>query len=189
MGNFYVNYTCKGALRDAVVAALSGYEAFVVFANDVTYITERATSEQDEQAIEKLASMLSQQLDRAVLAVLNHDDDVLKTWLAEKGEIMDRYNSNPGYGDGKEALPVGGDAEKIVKAFGGAKSKGLADVMHPKGEDDRYMFASDCHRDICIALGVPDVAVGFAYAYVGKGELPEFVEPDDIVSIGPSHPV
>lgn len=182
MGNFYVNFTCKGVARDAVVAALSGYDAHVVFANDVTFITERSTSERDHKAIEKLASVLSKQLATAVLGVLNHDDDVLMVWLAEGGEIIDRYNSNPGYFDGSTTLPTGGDAEKIVKAFGGSKWKGLADVLHAESEDDRYMFASDCHRDICAALGLPAVAVGFGYANITNGELPEFVETGDIVS-------
>lgn len=184
MGNFYVNFTCRGPKLGAVMAALADREAFVVSAGKATLITERSTSGQDTKAIEAFAATLSEKLGTAVLAVLNHDDDVLMIWLAREGRIVDRYNSDPEFFGSENAGGKGGDVDVITKAFGVTKSEPLRGVLHDDDNaDGGYMFASDRHRDMCTAMGLPSAAVGFGFDVVARGDLPEELEPEDIVKV------
>ena len=100
MGNFYTNYTLKGPSQQVVAAALAGRPAIVTPDQDgCVVVFDEASDEQDSAVITELASRLSRELRCPVLAVLNHDDDILWYQLYLGGELADEYDSSPGYFD------------------------------------------------------------------------------------------
>ena len=187
MGNFYVNYTLRGPGQIEVADALSGHSAIVTPSQLGCVVAFDEESEmQDESIIAKLALQLSFELHCPVLAVLNHDDDILCYWLYNNGELLDRYDSAPGFLDtsATPSNPAGGHAEKLCKAFG---SKDMANVdtilSKPFGDKDGYIFAVDRHADLAKALGLPMYGVGFGYSYIERGELPESLGESDLVIV------
>src|SRR5262245_28249420 len=102
MGNFYTNYTLRGPSQQAVAAALSGRTAIVTPAsNGAVVVFDEESDSQDSHAIAQLGAHLSQTLNCPVLAVLNHDDDILFYQLYEGGAQTDQYCSAPGYFSGE----------------------------------------------------------------------------------------
>jgi hypothetical protein len=80
MGNFYVNFTLKTSDTDDVADTLrqAGRSAFVTPPQDgYVVVYEEQTDSQDANEIEEVGVMLSKQQKCPVLAVLNHDDDIL----------------------------------------------------------------------------------------------------------------
>src|SRR5579859_7809756 len=98
MGHFYVSYTLRGPDPKSVAAVLAGRSAIVSpsQANGVV-VFDKESDEQDDKIIAELSSWLSGQLTCPLLAVLNHDDDILWYQLYLNGDLMDEYNSTPGY--------------------------------------------------------------------------------------------
>ena len=78
MGGFYTNYTLRGPSQQAVSAALAGRKAVVTPEHAGCVVAfDEASDDQDEERIAELASRLSSELRCPVLAVLDHDDDIL----------------------------------------------------------------------------------------------------------------
>lgn len=78
MGNFYVNYTLRGPSQADVAKALAGRRARVTpMHKNCVVAFDEASDSQNRNEIVKLAAKLSKKLKCAVLAVLNHDDDIL----------------------------------------------------------------------------------------------------------------
>ena len=92
MGNFYVNYTIHSKDNSGVVNALKKRNAFVTQCkNDSIVVFDEASDSQDPDLIRNLGKQLSKALNSAVLAVLNHDDDILWYVLFDKGDSIDEY--------------------------------------------------------------------------------------------------
>lgn len=187
MGNFYVNYTLKGPSQIEVADALSGHSAIVTPSHLGCVVAfDEASEMQDESLIAELASQLSLDLHCPVLAVLNHDDDILCYWLYINGEFKDKYDSSPGYFDSAATIsnPVGGHAERLCSAFGVDDADAIEAILRkPFGERDGYLFAVDRHADLTKALGLPLYGVGFGYSYIERGELPESLGESDLVIV------
>jgi hypothetical protein len=185
MGNFYVNYTLRGVTQDAVAKVLVGRTCVVTpSANDTVVAFDEESDSQDQQVISSLATALSQKLCCPVLAVMNHDDDVLWYQLYNDGMLQDEYDSSPGYFDAsaEPSAPAGGDAEKLCAAFGSANVKEVEVVLRKSSfDDDGYTFAFERHGDLVSALGISAFGVGTAYASFQNDELPEGLSADDVV--------
>lgn len=122
MGNFYTNFTARSSDHNAVVEILTkaGRTAYVAPAiNGNTVFYDRDSDEQDFKAIRDVGIRVSLELEAPVLAILNHDDDILCFWLFETGEITDGYNSRPSYFDesSEDEGPTACDTQKICRAF------------------------------------------------------------------------
>lgn len=184
MGNFYVNYTIRTEDQSRVVQALAGRNAFVtapLWGALVVY--DEAADSQEQETVMELGRLLSSQLDAPVLAVLNHDDDILWYGLFEKGECTDEYDSSPGYFDpeGEPQPPSGGDVDKLCAAFGSLNHDEIEKILKKSSEDDDgYLFALDRHEDLVKELNLPVCAVGFGYAYISQGDLPPGLEESDL---------
>ena len=116
MGNFYTNYTLRGPSQQAVAAALAGRKATVTPPHSGCVVAfDEASDDQDQERIVELAARLSSELRCPVLAVLNHDDDILWYQLYESGKQTDEYDSSPGYFDpsAEPSAPAGGDAQRL----------------------------------------------------------------------------
>ena len=184
-GNFYTNYTLKGPSQQAVAAALAGRSAIVTPAqNGCVVAFDEASDEQDSAVITELALRLSRELRCPLLAVLNHDDDIFWYQLYLTGELADQYDSSPGYFDpaAEPSAPVGGDAQRLCNAFGATDVAAVEAVLRKSSyDDDGYVFAFERHADLVRALGLPEFAVGTAYASFERDEYPEGISPKDVV--------
>jgi len=187
MGSFYVNYTVRSSDQAAVVKSLKGRSAYVTPVKDGAVVAvDEAAETQKADAVREVGELLSTGLNTAVLAVLNHDDDMLWYGLFERGRLTDEYDSSPGYFDGDTGPPAGGDARTLCAAFGRAgKEKELETILRKQSADEEgYVFAYERHADLVRALGLPDFAVGCGFNYVEEGELPEGLSADQLLKVG-----
>lgn len=185
MGNFYVNYTLRGIAQQAVADALAGRTCIVTPpANDTVVVFDAQSDRQDTRVIASLAAELSGKLRCPVLAVLNHDDDILWYQLYTNGDLQDEYDSTPGYfdSDAEPSGPAGGDAAKLCAVFGASDPGEVECVLRKSFFDGGgYAFAFERHNDLVNALGISPFAVGTAYASFERDELPEGMPPEDVI--------
>ena len=184
MGCFYVNYTLRGPNQDAVAAELAGRAAIVSPEQERCVVVYDEESEsQDDELIRELASRLSGRFQCPLLAVLNHDDDILKYWLFLNGELMDEYDSTPGYfgGDDEDDQsasslggPEGGNANLLCRLFEMNSVAEIESILRrPAGDRYGYIFAIDRHTDLVAALGITTLGVAAGYELLSNGEIPE----------------
>ncbi len=178
MGSFYTNYTLRGPSPKAVAAALAGRSALVTpEQNGCVVVFDEESEDQNQEVIAGLAAWLSEEFQCPLLAVLNHDDDILWYQLYLNGKLADEYDSSPGYFDADEDAdhePAGGDAEKLCQAFGSVKAKEMAAILRQGAfVEDGYTFAMERHADLAEALGLPEFSVGVGFEYATMGELPD----------------
>lgn len=185
MGNFYTNYTLRGPSQREVAGALGGRNAIVTPSeNGCLVVFDEQSDDQDQQIIDDLASRLSSECQCAVLAVLNHDDDILWYRLYQDGELIDEYDSSPGYFDpeAEPSAPAGGDAQRLCTAFGASNVPQVNTILRKSScDDDSYVFAFERHRDLVRSLALPSWAVGAAYANFDRDEYPEGLAPEKII--------
>ncbi len=129
MGNFYTNVTVRGPRREDIQDALKALDCPAYLSPTVDGVTvmcdrrsepfddqidaceddvddgsESVACEGTEEAHVLLARALSERLHCVALALRNHDDDVLEYYLYEAGELRDRYNSMPDFGEQEGGL-------------------------------------------------------------------------------------
>jgi hypothetical protein len=183
VGNFYTNYTLRGPSQQAVSAALAGRSAIVTPVKDNSVVVFDEESDlQSAEVIAKLGSHLSIALGCPVLAVLNHDDDILFYQLYEGGSQTDEYCSAPGYFSGADAPPTGGNALKLCAAFGSSATEAVEPILHPP-DGERATFAFEQHDALVRALGLSDYGVAAGFNYVSQGELPGDLTEADLIRI------
>lgn len=185
MGNFYVNHTVRAPQKDvAGLLEREGHTAFVgPTANGFTVVCDAECDNQDTNAIRALGRKLSSSLKSPVLAVLNHDDDILCYWLFEEGELIEEYNSCPDYFDEDESDSDEGemdseesesttpsrmsDGEELCRVFGGpGKRERVRAILTGEG----HVFAIMAHQELVNTLGLPSGSVGSGYRYVAQGD-------------------
>jgi hypothetical protein len=176
MGSSYSNVTLRGPERDRIISALQrrGRDAFVGPAENGCVVVFDEESENDPAAVAVLARELTRELGGVALGATVADDDVLYASLARDGEVLDEYDSCPGYFDGTEAPPSGGDAARLCEAFGvpGARERVEAILRAPAKEGD-YVFETARHADLARALGLPGHSAGLGFEYVYQGDAGE----------------
>jgi hypothetical protein len=180
MGNFYTNFTLKTSDAAGVVAALKGSRSALVSPAVDGYVVvfDEASDQQDSAVIEKLGELLSQQQSCPVLAVLNHDDDILCYWLFDKGSQIDAYNSCPDYFGGGAGSDRGGDAKKLCQILGTPQAEAAVKQIL---DGDEYVFAAERHAALVSALRLPDWTVGCGFNYMQGGEIPDGLSIDKLV--------
>jgi hypothetical protein len=180
MGNFYVNHTVRGATLDAVAKAMAGRPCIIAPAeNNYVVVYDAESDTQDPEVITELGQKLSRDLNAAVLAVLNHDDDILFFQLFQNGKVTDEYDSAPGYFEGNDSGPTGGNPAKLAEAFDVEDELSIERIL--RGE---YAFAVHRHQALAEALNLPSSSVGVGYKYIDEGELPEGLTEGDLIRIG-----
>jgi hypothetical protein len=183
VGNFYVNHTIRGASAEAAAKVLVGRTAAIAPAeNDLVVVFDQQSDSQDQAVITEVGELLSAELNATVLAVLNHDDDMLWYQLFEKGKVVDEYDSMPGYfdEDSDHSGALGGDAHKLAAAFGVKDERTITQIL----KSDKYAFAYERHLALCEALNLPEFAAGCGYGHIENGELPEGLVEDELLRIG-----
>jgi len=191
MGSFYTNITVRGPRREDVAETLRAGERAAILsptAEGVTVVYDAEAESQDDTVV-SLAKRLSAEHHCVAWALLNHDDDLLRYWLFDGGELVDEYDSSPGYFTGEGGGPSVGDARKLCAAFGAVDAaEPVEDVLrYNRAVEDqqsgRYVFETERHLDLCKALRLPLFAVGTGYDYLMQGEAPEGMELDDCLII------
>jgi hypothetical protein len=170
LGSFYTNHTVRGPSQAELLDWLGDRPAFVSKSErGLSVVLDAECEDQDGEVLASLASGISGQMHCHVLAVLNHDDDVLYFELYENGEKIDEYNSSPAFFDDSADSdePKGGNAALLGKVFGDSDPAKVEAAL--RGE---YVFAFERHRDLALALGLPMYSVGLGYNYVSEGDLP-----------------
>jgi len=167
MGAFYTSHTLRGPSRDDLLAWLADRDAFVsTTQRSLTTILDAACESQDVRELADLAKRLSAHFQCPVLAVLNHDDDILYFELYERGEKTDEYNSSPAYFSddaGGPNEPVGGNANRLAAVFESDDAAAIEFILRKPSSD--YVFQTQRHRDLAAALGLPGFSVGVGYNY------------------------
>jgi hypothetical protein len=177
MGSFYVNFSVKASdpRRVADILLNARRTAFVTPAkNGYVVVYDEEADSQAEEPILEVGAALSRELDTAVLAVLNHDDDILCYWLFEGGHVRDKYNSRPNYFgmEEEEDSGQGGDAQVLCSVLGaGAAPPTVNAILR-----DDFVFATEQHQMLAEALGLPAGSAGYGYRYVSNGELDDEIE-------------
>ena len=170
MGSFYTNHTVRGPSQAQLLELLRGRPAFVSKCDGgLSVVLDAECEDQDGEVLAGLASQISKEFDCHVLAVLNHDDDVLYFELYENGSKIDEYNSSPTFFDesADSDQPLGGNVSQLCKVFGAADEAKVEAAL--RGD---YVFAFERHRELAVALGLPMYSVGLGYNYVNEGDLP-----------------
>ena len=174
MGNFYTNLVIPTADAGGIVATLEkrGRRAYVATSGPATFVYDEACDGQDLDELRRLAEQVSRGSRLPVLAVCNHDDDVLWLALAEQGRAVDVYDSAPGYFDGDASPPRIANVDRLCAAFGAVNAR--ADVERLlAGAKSTFTFEVDRHRALLQALGADSDVAFLGYRYVSRGELAE----------------
>jgi hypothetical protein len=160
----------RGPSQDQLLDWLHDRPAYVSKCEGgLSVVLDAECEDQDGEVLSGLASEMSAKFSCHVLAVLNHDDDVLYFELYENGNKIDEYNSSPAFFDesAESDEPIGGNAAQLCKVFGAADPTKVEVAL--RGD---YVFAFERHRDLAVALGLPMYSVGIGYNYVSEGDLP-----------------
>lgn len=178
MGNFYTSYTLRGPNQESVAARMAGRSALVTSAHkSCVVVFDEESEEQNDEIIAELASRLSGQLRCPLLAVLNHDDDILWYQLYLSGELVDEYQSALDYFETEDeeaamAGPEGGDVKKLCAAFGSNAVAEVEKILRtPSALDGGYIFAIERHMDLARALEIPVFGSG-GFNQIIEDELP-----------------
>jgi hypothetical protein len=108
---------------------------------------------------------VSERLGAPVIAFLVHDSDFFCYWLCDRGELLDYYNSCPGYfGESHDdAPPRDKEANAQIDLLvdytrDGVSRKQIEDLLHPKDEVDglrmEQAMAEDTLRALAALLGI-----------------------------------
>ena len=167
--------------------ALSGRSAIVTPEQRGSVVVfDKQSDEQNPKVLSELGARLSRELDCAVLAVLNHDDDILWYQLYLAGGLADEYDSAPGYFDAAEepSAPAGGDAKRLCGAFGSVKIAEVDNVLRKSAfSDGGYVFEIDRHAELARLVGIQSFSVDAGYRYVTKSEVPAGLKKEDLVKV------
>jgi hypothetical protein len=189
MGSFYVNFAVPQQTSQTTAEVLKtlGRKAFVApFTDGFVYFYDEAADAQDAAQIVELGIAASKSLKAPILAVMNHDDDILQYWLFENGAVVDTYNSSPGYFDDTiDDLPAGGNAAALIRAMGAtADPTAVEAVLRADHESDDYAFAMDRHLALAELLKLPEDLAVLGYGYISADtEGEEVPDRDEFIKV------
>src|SRR5579883_1596598 len=120
MGSSFTNIQVRTKNADAVKAALEKAKILPAFVaaraeSDWVSVYPRETESQDGETLKRIANELSREVNTGVFGVLVHDSDIFMYVLCENGQLIDEYDSDPGYFDGRNVMPSGGKMEALQK--------------------------------------------------------------------------
>ena len=179
MGSFYTNHTVRGASQQELLDWLRPRPALVSKTFGTTSVLlDAACESQDSRLLATLATQVSSHFTCPVLALLNHDDDMLYFELYEDGKKTDQYNSNPNCFDEDDDVvpgpPVGGDAVRLCTVFDAGDPVKVEAILR----STEYVFARERHAALAEALGLPLCSVGFGYNYASADDANDIAEAD-----------
>jgi hypothetical protein len=146
--------------------------AYVVRSSDRwTSIFPECTETQDLDVLKSITQSISKLSKSWTFGCLVHDSDIFNYVLFKDGVEMDCYDSAPGYFEGDETAPSGGNLEMLAGLCREKCSKeDLANILHSEDEDE-YLFAELRWYKLANLLGIEEdhAAVGFEYIESDEG--------------------
>ena len=122
--------------------------------------------------VQAYAVPLSERIQGPIVAVTNHDDDILIIETFAKGQRTGHYNSCPGCFD-EDPSPE--DLRPEFLAMEGFLALGedvtvdaLTNALNP---EERYVFALYAHEAAVDLFELPPLSVGLGYRYITRGEF------------------
>src|SRR5690349_5113741 len=136
MGNFYANIAVRTDDQDEVINAVQRrhQKAFISPPTEgwiVVYGKEIEDASFSD--VGALAEELSVACRSTAVAVVNYDDDLLwiQTW--RNGEVVDEYNSAPGYFEGSDLPCFGGNTQALSATLEKpAAASVLQEILHER---------------------------------------------------------
>ncbi|MCY7406216.1 MAG: hypothetical protein LH631_02245 [Alkalinema sp. CAN_BIN05] len=181
MGKFYVNFSVKSSDQHQVVAVLrDAGRVAIVSPPQAGYVVvyDEETDRQALSSIVQVGTLLSESVNLPVLAVLNHDDRILRYWLFEKGAIVDAYDSRPDYFNKffSDLNEEDDDEMKDIDITQISRPEKLKDCLKSNIDlakvkkilRNKYSSETTRHQAFATELGLPDWSVGVGYYYVEK---------------------
>lgn len=189
MGAFVVNFHVQSSSKQQVTDRLReiGVEGAWISGPNGRWISfwDSLASRQDSMRIQQIAQPISQQFDAPVIAFLNHDSDFICYWLYDQGQLLDEYNSCPGYfdGDTSQEETLAADCEVLKKYCGAATtSEELEEILRIwtqteglQGIGCSYVFAEDR-----LAALAPYLEIKPDLLYTDYGDIGRDVQPHEI---------
>lgn len=173
MGSTYSNITLRGPAQEPVVQALTeaGMTAVVSPADQGVTVVYDCRSEEDPDVAAAVTRWLSRHFGCAAWGVYVYDSDVVLYTLCRGGEVLDQYDSSPGYPD-TVGPPAGGNAAVLCREMQ-LKPADVAAVEHVLRRR-RVTFEERRHGDLMLELGPPDLGWHTRHSDFWRGEpLPE----------------
>ena len=181
MGKFYVNFSIQSIDQKQIVAVLQNAGRLAIVSPAQSGYVVVYDEESDRQAlppIVQVGSLLSESMNAPVLAVLNHDDRILRYWLFEKGAIVDAYDSRPDYFN-KFFLDLNEEDDDEMKDIDStqiSRPEKLKDCFKSNLDlaktkkilRNKYLSETGRHQAFVTELGLPNWSVGVGYYDVGK---------------------
>jgi hypothetical protein len=189
VGSTYSNVTVVGAAQEQVLAAMQGSGALVSSTVDAATTVFSPSDEMEGLGQGQLAARLSADLDCAALESMVYDDDVFQLQVFVGGALAASAVGPPSgveimaemmgdmeetedmaelMGDMGDVPPQQPDetddhgAAQVVTAVG----RGDVDALSEALDNDASPFASDTHRAVFVALGLPTTSVGWGHRYL-----------------------
>jgi hypothetical protein len=182
VGSFYGNVTLLGANLDDVQAA-SPRPAFLFADGDAVVVF----AEVDDEGALRSGADLSAALDCVAVGIGVHDDDILFFEVHDRGEpahsgcVPDPAayfgldadmlaDLDPSLIEGME-VPGSADtgSPPDAAALVGAVGRGDVEAVRDALERD-FVFATERHQALALALALPSGAVGWGYRYLSKDD-------------------
>ena len=157
MGSTYSNVTLRGPSQAQVVQAVreAGMVAVVSPTDKGLTVVYDCRCEEDPDVLPVVTRWLSHRFACAAWGVYVFDSDVVLYTLCRGGEVLDRYDSSPGYPH-TVGGPRGGDAAVLCREM----QLQPADVAEVEAvlRRGRVTFEERRHGDLMLELGHPDLA-------------------------------
>lgn len=175
MGSFYANHALRAVDPERVVAVLDAARrrAWVATLGDASVVCDERCDAQDLDELRALAQVLARECAAPVLAACNHDDDVLWLALADADGVVDVYDSNPGYFDGRSDPPSVRELSRLCRAFGAAdREQAIERLLREPHAGFAVEF--ERHQALCDLLALPSAlaSLGFRDLARGRPSLP-----------------
>ncbi len=177
MGIFYVNFSVKSVEQQKIADVLSqAGRTAIVTPSQAGYVVvyDEEAEGQSLQIILNVGHLLSKSMNVPVMAMLNHDDRILRYWLFKHGTIVDAYDSRPDYFKKFFAGLNEDEADDELKTTDSdqvSNPQQLQLSLKPNADlpkikkilKTKYPVERERHRLFAQALGLPEWSIGLGY--------------------------
>lgn len=173
MGATYSNITLRGPTQEQVVQALTeaGMTAAVSPTDQGVTVVYDCRCEANPDVLPAVTRWLSRRFGCAAWGVFVFDSDVVMYTLCRDGQVLDQYDSWPGYPN-RRIKPSGGDAAVLCREMQ-LKPANVAEVERILRRRPAT-FEEERHGDLMVEMGHPDLAWATRHSDFWRGEpLPD----------------
>ncbi|HEX6037287.1 hypothetical protein [Longimicrobium sp.] len=189
MGTTYANITLRGPTQAQVIEAAQeqGMTCFVSPTDRGVTVVYDARCEDEPDALRPVTRWLSRRLACAAWGVFVFDSDVFQYVLCRDGEVVDEYDSRPGYPSAVRGQPRGGSADVLCREMQlrSADVQEVGRFLHSPNDDNEFRYAMRRHGGLMDELGHPDLAYTFRFSdFWMEEDPPEGYEAEQFILVG-----